>query len=90
MKSDTSKGRVNSLALKSALWGFWGFLLWPVGPGLAIYYGHTVLHRNKNNPAKYTGADKRMAIGGLLFGYSSFLGWSYVIYLSLKVFLFMG
>lgn len=89
MNSDTSKGRVNSLALKSVLWGFWGFLLWPVGPGLAIYYGHTILHRYKKKPANYTGTDKRMAIGGLLFGYSSFLVWSYVIYLSLKVFVFM-
>lgn len=89
MQSETLKDTVNPLALKSVLWGFWGFLLWPVGPGLALYYGHTILHRHKKNSAKFTGTDKRMAIGGLLFGYSSFLVWSYVIYFSLKVFVFM-
>jgi len=90
MKSSEQRKKVNPIALKSVLWGFWGSLLWPIGPGLAIYYGHTILYRYRKDPTEYTGTDKRMAQGGLIFGYTAFIGWAYVLYWVLKAFVFAG
>jgi hypothetical protein len=69
------------LALASAILGFF-FISLP-----AIICGHMALSRINRNIDKYTSTDKRMAIAGLILGYSWMLGWLYLSFLIVAVIL---
>jgi hypothetical protein len=64
------------LAFASAILGFFLISL------PAIICGHMALSRINRDQNKYASTDKRMAIAGLILGYSWMLGW---VYLSLLI-----
>lgn len=76
---------LNSLAIASIILGFWGAFI-PFFAALpAVICGHIVLSRIKNNPIGFRSADKRLAIGGLIFGYFSIIAWGYVAFSGLAI-----
>ena len=70
--SDTDQNqKPYSLALTSTILAFI-FLSLP-----AIICGHVAISRIKKNELHYSATDRRLAIGGLIVGYSGMVGWLY-------------
>jgi len=71
MTEIAQKPKQYNLALISVFFGFFLFSL------PAVICGHVALSKIKHSD-KYTNTDKRMAIGGLILGYSGIFVWLYL------------
>ncbi|MGD9368826.1 MAG: DUF4190 domain-containing protein [Desulfobacteraceae bacterium] len=75
MNQQTTEKKPNNLALASVLLGFFCISL------PSVVCGHLALYRIKHNKGNFTNTDKRMAIGGLFFGYIGIFLWLYLLLL---------
>ncbi len=76
----------NRLAIASVVIGFWGAILPFFAAIPTVICGHIVLSRFKNGHSEFSAIDKRLAIGGLVFGYFSIFFWSFMVFLFLADF----
>ncbi len=52
----------------------------------SIVCGHLVMYKIKKNPSKEKETYKRMAIGGLVFGYIGFILWLIIVFMFKDIF----